>query len=126
MRKMLISLVFSVLFFGCTSQHYYPKDKVELLEVEKQGSLLFIYYKVPMETMYYSSGVDYSYNKGELEIKIVRAKINSHPKQMVESFLIKEDNGEQKKYDLGVYYVKIPNNFNVERQIDLKSKIVVK
>ena len=126
MIRMLTGLVFSFAFLGCTSSKYYSKNDVELLEFEKQGNVLGIYYKVPLETMYYSSGIDYLYNDSDkLEIKFVRSKIRSHSKQMVKSSLIK-DKKNNREYDLGTYYVEVPNRFKDERNDYFEDKIIIK
>lgn len=123
---MLTGLVFSFTFLGCTSSKYYSKNNVELLEFEKQGNVLGIYYKVPLETMYYSSGIDYLYNDlDKLEIKFVRAEIRSNSKQMIKSSLTKDKKNNQKEYDLGTYYVEVPYNFKNESN-DFKDKIIIK
>jgi len=127
MIRMLTGLVFSFVFLGCTSSKYYSKNNIELLEFEKQGDVLGIYYKVPLETMYYSSGVDYLYNDfDKLEIKFVRAKIGSRPKQMVKSSLTKDKSNNQKEYDLGTYYVEVPNHFKGKSNDYFKDKIIIK
>lgn len=126
MIRMLTSLVFSFTFFSCTSSKYYSENNVELLEFEKQGNVLVIYYKVPLETTYYSSGIDYLYNDfDKLEIKFVKAKIKSHPEQMIKSSLTKDKKNSQKEYDLGTYYVEVPYHFKNESD-DFKDKIIIK
>lgn len=76
--------------------------------------------------MYYSSGIDYLYNDSDkLEIKFVKAKIESNPKQMIKSTLTKDIKNNQKKYDIGTYYVEVPNLFKDESD-DFKDKIIIK
>ncbi len=124
---MLAALVFSFTFLSCTSSKYYSKDNVELLEFERQGNVLGIYYKVPLETMYYSSGIDYLYDDfDKLEIKFVRAEIGSYPKQMVKSSLTRDKKNNRKKYDLGTYYIEIPNRFKDRSSDYFKDKIIIK
>lgn len=107
-----MALVASIILMGCSTMRYYPTEKITLQEISKNDSVLSVYYRVPLETMYYSSGIDFVYNKdcSQVVIKVVRQRINTSPKVMLQSVLSRDVVDSTKLKELGInsYMVEIP------------------
>lgn len=107
-----MALVASIILMGCSTMKYYPTEKITLQEITKNNSVLSVYYSVPLETMYYSSGIDFVYNKdcNQVVIKVVRQRINTNPKVMLQSVLFRDvvDSTKLKEFGINSYMVEIP------------------
>lgn len=107
-----MALVASIILMGCSTMKYYPTVKITLQEITKNNSVLSVYYSVPLETMYYSSGIDFVYNKdcNQVVIKVVRQRINTNPKVMLQSVLSRDvvDSTKLKEFGINSYMVEIP------------------
>lgn len=116
MLKIKKILVFSFLFVCCNSTNsYYKNSQVNLLFIDNSESkFILVYYSIPLESIYYSSGIDffYNYNCNQIEIKVVRQKINTKVDVMLKSSLLKntEDSLKMNQFGLFSYVVKIPKN----------------
>lgn len=129
----LVVALFSLLNSGCISTvpDYYKKDDVMIINVTSDDNYITIFYEVPIETVYYSSGVNYFYNKSssKLEIKFIKQDINGKIKDvMVKSVFLKDtkNNVLLKNYGDYTYVVKIPNSNNVQiLECDWKNILIV-
>lgn len=114
--KKIILLVFSIIIIiACNNQNdYYNKNNIRLLDIHTENDTIKIYYRVPLETLYYPSGIDYSYNlkNNHIDIGFVRQKIKTKVMVMIESKLVNQhkENNSIKKYHITNYLVKIPIN----------------
>ena len=111
--KITTLLLFSILIVSCTSDNkYYEKSNVDILNVSISNRTIDIYYSVPLETMYYSSGVDYVFNdkSGKIDLSFVKQKIGTEGNSQIESFLLKnlDDSLKIKEFGINTYIVKIP------------------
>lgn len=70
----------------------YPQDSVQPIQVQKTGDHeLTITYTVPMETAFWSEGVDYSHEDGRLKVYIRRCELNMACTPMVKSDIPLDD-----------------------------------
>jgi len=85
----------------------YKIENIKIINTRVKDDTLLLCYSIPLETMYYSPGINYSYNKKTkfIEIYVVRQKINSQKRVMVSSKLIENDSAMCKK---NYYLIKIP------------------
>lgn len=126
-KKILLALaaVISVLIFSCSNKKYYNKYDVRILNIEARDNALIIYYKVPLETFYYSSGVDYYFKKSDsLELKFIKEELNTESIKKVSSNLV-STKIEQKLYGVDAYIIKIPNKFTGKNINENKKRIIV-
>lgn len=70
---------------GCISTEYYPKESIILREIVLNDTSIRIFYSYPMETMYYSKGVDYVYDSAcnQIIIKFVRQSVKGFTKKVM-------------------------------------------
>ena len=109
----LITIIFSFLSFGCSNK-YYKKEQVKLLKLENTKDSIILYYTVPLETIYYSSGIDLYENKitNQNKIRFVRQKINSKIKVNFKSELITNKNIlSSLSFKFYVYKIIVPIKF---------------
>ncbi len=81
-RAGLFSLIFIGLLditTGCMSKKYYPLSSVTVEKTEMDGGYPILIYRIPLETLYYSSGCDASYasDSSEVRLKFIRQSINT-------------------------------------------------
>ena len=113
MKKKILLLTTSLILLSCNpTNNYYPKEEIKLLEYCVSDNLISILYRAPLESMYYSSGIDYSYNEkcNQIELKFVRERIKSNSIPMLKSILLKNTNDSTRinKYGEYIWIVKIP------------------
>jgi len=111
-------------------QSIYPSKKVNIFEIKQDDSNIYIYYTIPLETLYYSSGVDYKYinSFSEIEARFIRQNIKSKKKPKSESILLKNTNDSLRiaKYGINTYLVKIPNKLKINKELNIEEIIVIK
>ena len=87
--KLYFLIFFSVIVSSCTGvsmKAVYLKEAVQPIEVSKPDALhLKMVYQVPMESMYYSKGVDIDNKDGVLKVFIHRCPIRQKCTPMIES-----------------------------------------
>lgn len=72
----------------------YAAEKIKALSYDKDGSKLDLNYKVLMESMYFSPGVNLRTEEGKVYLDIVRCKLNEEcPTQFKSEYL---EDGSQK------------------------------
>ena len=79
----LVTVLASCTSGGAVMQPRYAREAVQPIKVELSGSeRLTLGYRIPMETLYYSQGVDYKVEGGVLRVYISRCNINTNCKVM--------------------------------------------
>lgn len=127
----VVLIIVSWLFMGCTAKNnaYYPKESVKLQNVITDPEWITIYYTIPLETVYYSPGIDYEYGEDDkqFEISVVRQKLKASTTVMAESKLLKntKDSVLVKDYGINTYVVKIPNDVHLENKDNDRNSIKV-
>jgi hypothetical protein len=112
-RAHLFKIIMVLLIAGSCerSPAFYKKDDVELLYSQIDSDSLTIIYATPLETMYYSSGILYDYNKNnELTIRFLRSEISENAIQgATKSYLIQNvSDSLMKIYPPTSYLVRLP------------------
>jgi len=129
MKTNLLVVLISILFFSCEEKEYYSPTQINILKSIVEDDSLTIYYKAPLETMYFSSGVDYSYSNDfkTVELKFIREKIgNDTERVLAKSFLVKNEFRFKQKYkEIDVYAFRLKNDLNVT-EADIEKSILVK
>lgn len=119
--KYIFLAIFSFLITGCVgdnkTMHYEISDITDVTYT-LDGKLLTLSYILPLETLYYSPGVDISINKNDILLTVKRCNINDKCKVDVTS---EHSNGnreiiklEIKKSTSNVYFNQIKRSNSLE------------
>ena len=108
----LFNIIFILVANSCERDlTFYKKNEVEILYSNINSDSVTIIYSTPLETMYYSPGVVYEYDREKLVIKFLRYGISEKAQpQVTESFLIKNVSDSLAKiYPPLSHLVSLPN-----------------
>lgn len=129
MRNYYIFILILLFCFSCNEKSFYDKDIVEIYKFEYKEPFIYIYYGVPLETLYFNSGVDCFYNTDttEIIIKFVRQKINNKPIAMYSSDLLRnlQDTNLINKFGKNGYLVKLPFYKQLKNDNELEKLLII-
>jgi hypothetical protein len=94
MKKNLFYLGFILVFCGCGNMNeYYSANEIILKNHYKDPAGNCIIYSIPLETLYYSSGYDISYNNdsSEATLGFIRQRINTRFSGSLKSEFIRQN-----------------------------------